>query len=151
MTDVAPLTLGEYLRTRREALGITQEQLATEIGVTQQAVDGWERGRYRPATSRLYALANALGVYVAELWLRPGARPPRRAPRRPRRGARGVSGVGTRHAVVGGGSPVAVGCSITGRHPTMILTITLAIAVPVLALLALERLETALDRRWARR
>jgi len=34
----------EELRRRREALGLTQEQLARELDVTTMSVSRWERG-----------------------------------------------------------------------------------------------------------
>lgn len=37
----------EELRRRREALGLTQEQLARELDVTTMSVSRWERGVYQ--------------------------------------------------------------------------------------------------------
>ena len=36
----------EELKQRREALGLTQEQLARELDVTTMSVSRWERGVY---------------------------------------------------------------------------------------------------------
>ncbi len=36
------------VRGIREARGLTQEQLAHELGVTFGTVNGWENGRHRP-------------------------------------------------------------------------------------------------------
>ncbi len=36
----------EELKRRREALGLTQEQLARELDVTTMSVSRWERGVY---------------------------------------------------------------------------------------------------------
>ena len=51
----------------RERLGMTQEQLANMLGVTQGAVSQWEMGATRPAFDSLIKLAKALGVTVDEL------------------------------------------------------------------------------------
>ena len=39
---------GEGVRALRESLGLTQQQLAAELGVRQQTVSEWETGLYRP-------------------------------------------------------------------------------------------------------
>ena len=39
-----PIMAGDELRKRREALGMTQEQLAGELGVAANTVARWERG-----------------------------------------------------------------------------------------------------------
>lgn len=38
----------EQVRELRETLGLTQQQLAGELGVRQQTVSEWETGLYRP-------------------------------------------------------------------------------------------------------
>jgi DNA-binding transcriptional regulator YiaG len=38
----------EHVRALRERLGLTQRQLADELGVRQQTVSEWETGAYRP-------------------------------------------------------------------------------------------------------
>ena len=38
----------ERVRVLRERLGLTQQQLADELGVRQQTVSEWETGIYRP-------------------------------------------------------------------------------------------------------
>ncbi|MDO4503426.1 MAG: helix-turn-helix domain-containing protein [Coriobacteriia bacterium] len=62
-TYLSAETLKE-LRTRK---GLTQEQLASCIGVTGKAVSKWETGRGLPDVSLVGPLAEALGVSVAEL------------------------------------------------------------------------------------
>ena len=51
----------------RKAKGLTQEQLAKLLGVTQGAVAQWENGLTHPAFNMLPRLATALGVTVDEL------------------------------------------------------------------------------------
>jgi transcriptional regulator with XRE-family HTH domain len=39
---------GNLIRKRRQVLGMTQEELAAEVGVTRGAVSSWERGQHPP-------------------------------------------------------------------------------------------------------
>jgi transcriptional regulator with XRE-family HTH domain len=50
------------LRARRLERGLSQAELADQVGVTQQAVGAWERGVSRPRGTRLASLAAALGT-----------------------------------------------------------------------------------------
>jgi transcriptional regulator with XRE-family HTH domain len=53
------------VRSLRAARGLTQEQLAREVGVTFSTVNCWEPGKHRPIpslASRLIALAQEAGV-----------------------------------------------------------------------------------------
>ena len=56
------MKLHEIIRTRRQALGLTQEQLAQKLGVSAPAVNKWERDLNYPDITLLPALARALGV-----------------------------------------------------------------------------------------
>lgn len=56
------------IQALRRARGLTQAQLATEMGVTQAAVSEWEQvDGSRPSIDRLRKLAAALGVTVDDL------------------------------------------------------------------------------------
>lgn len=57
-----------YVRARREALGMTQGDLAEKVGVSRGAVSLWESGLRNPETWRLPALAAALGCKAGELF-----------------------------------------------------------------------------------
>ena len=60
--DVARL-----VKALRAARGLTQEQLAHELGVTFGTVNGWENGKHRPIPAlqnRLVELAHATKVPV---------------------------------------------------------------------------------------
>ena len=52
------------LRTQK---GLSQEQLAEQVGVSRQAVSKWELNTALPDTDKLVPLARALGVSVDEL------------------------------------------------------------------------------------
>src|SRR6266513_547610 len=52
------------VRERRIELGITQPELAGELGVTFQNLYKYEKGKNRISAGRLYRLSKALGVPV---------------------------------------------------------------------------------------
>lgn len=58
---------GATVRRLREAKGITQQQLAEEIGVSSKAVSKWETAKGMPDISLIEPLSKALGVSVMEL------------------------------------------------------------------------------------
>lgn len=57
----------EIIKNLREGKRLTQRELASAVGVTDKAVSKWESGRGLPDISLIDALAQALGVSVAEL------------------------------------------------------------------------------------
>lgn len=57
----------EGLTERRKAAGITQEQVAAALNVTQGAVSQWERGEVLPTIPNLVKLARLLGCTVDDL------------------------------------------------------------------------------------
>ncbi len=59
--------IGLFIRDRRLALGLTQQQLAERVGITDKAVSKWERSVSYPDITLLRELAAALEVSVSEL------------------------------------------------------------------------------------
>lgn len=59
--------MGERISDARKALGMTQAQLANELGVAQQVVASYEVGRHRVPASFLPRLARTLAMPVEEL------------------------------------------------------------------------------------
>jgi len=55
------------IREFREQAGITQLQLANELGVTPSTVYNWERGRNEPKASQLKAMATLFGVTMDDI------------------------------------------------------------------------------------
>ena len=56
------LHVGAKVKTRRLMMGLSQEELATAIGVTFQQVQKYERGTNRISVSRLVEISRALKV-----------------------------------------------------------------------------------------
>ena len=66
--DAAPhavdIHVGERVRQRRRMLGLSQETLAKEIGLTFQQVQKYERGSNRISCSKLFEISRVLKVPV---------------------------------------------------------------------------------------
>ena len=59
--------ISNFIKTKRKELGLTQEELAQKLFVTEKAVSRWETGRGTPDISLLIPLAKILNVDVSEL------------------------------------------------------------------------------------
>ena len=57
----------------RKKMGLSQEELAEQIGVSRQAVSKWERAEASPDTDNLIELSKIYGVTLDEMML--GERP----------------------------------------------------------------------------
>jgi transcriptional regulator with XRE-family HTH domain len=68
-TDRSPnpvdLHVGTRIRMRRKLLGISQERLADDLGLTFQQVQKYERGANRVSASKLYEIARSLKTSIA--------------------------------------------------------------------------------------
>ncbi|MEL6569387.1 MAG: helix-turn-helix transcriptional regulator [Pseudomonadota bacterium] len=64
MADDVDLHVGKRLRRRRRLLGMTQQDLASQVGVRFQQIQKYECGANRVTSSRLYDLSRALNVSV---------------------------------------------------------------------------------------
>lgn len=56
------------LKSRRIALGLSQAELASKLGIVQSAVSAWESGEKMPRASQLPALAEALNCTIDDLY-----------------------------------------------------------------------------------
>lgn len=61
------MKLGENLKKCRKEHGMSQEELATQINVTRQAISAWETGKTVPAVSTLKILADYYNISIEEL------------------------------------------------------------------------------------
>lgn len=59
----------DIIRTKREAAGLTQRQLADLVGVTDQTISNIERGATRPTLDTARAIAGVLGISIEALFL----------------------------------------------------------------------------------
>jgi len=57
--------VGSRIRLRRNMLGMSQEKLGENLGITFQQIQKYEKGANRVGASRLQAIASILGVPVA--------------------------------------------------------------------------------------
>ena len=62
---IVDVTVGERLRKRREALEISQDDLAQGLGITYQQLQKYERGDNRISAGRLYDAAKILKTGIA--------------------------------------------------------------------------------------
>lgn len=60
--------VGNNVRERRVAIGMTQHGLATECGLTFQQIQKYEKGQNRISASRLVDIARALKCDILELF-----------------------------------------------------------------------------------
>ena len=59
--------LGRTIAGKREALGISREELAGRLGIKPKTVEKWEAGKKAPRFRQLAPLGEALGVPAEEL------------------------------------------------------------------------------------
>ena len=74
------MTLGEKLQALRKARGWSQEELATQINVSRQALSKWESGASVPDTENVVALSRLFGVSTDYLLLENGETTAQAAP-----------------------------------------------------------------------
>jgi len=57
-----------HLKRHRQTAGLTQQELADQVGVTRQTIISIERGRYRPSIELALQLARAFELPVESLF-----------------------------------------------------------------------------------
>ena len=62
------MQLHERIRGWIHHVGLSQADIARELGISQQAVSHWMRGKGDPSIRSLLALALTLGVTMAQFW-----------------------------------------------------------------------------------
>ena len=60
--------VGQQLRAHRSLRGFTQEDLATQTGITFQQIQKYEAGKNRISASRLYQFAKILGTPISSFF-----------------------------------------------------------------------------------
>ena len=64
--------LGNRLKVARAERGLSQDQLATSVGVTRQTISSIETGQYCPSALLAFLLARQMGLPVDELFFLEG-------------------------------------------------------------------------------
>lgn len=94
------MNIGERIQALRKARGLSQEELAAQIGVSRQAVSKWEAGQSQPDLDKVLVLSDFFGVTTDYLLrsqpstpsdIQPQASTPRKSSIRPM----GFFGIGT--------------------------------------------------------
>lgn len=60
--------VGENIRARRDAIGLSRRALGIKIDVDQNLIYKWERGQHRPTDENLSALSVELGTDIGWLY-----------------------------------------------------------------------------------
>lgn len=63
-----PTRVTNRIRARREQAGLTQAELARQIGVTRQTLIAIELGRYSPSLELAFVVARAFGVGIDDVF-----------------------------------------------------------------------------------
>lgn len=61
------MTVGEKIRELRKAQGLSQEELAEEVGLSRTMVSLWEREEFEPSLLSAICLADFFNVSLDEL------------------------------------------------------------------------------------
>lgn len=61
------IKIGKFIASRRKECGLTQMQLAQQLGITDRAVSKWENSRALPDASCMLTLCRILGISVTDL------------------------------------------------------------------------------------
>src|SRR5438874_2646885 len=64
--------LGQRIRQERERLGLSQKELAEQIGVQPQSINDWENDRHLPQPVSKRKLSEVLDVSIDELFMLQG-------------------------------------------------------------------------------
>ena len=59
--------IADFIKKRRKEIGLTQEELANKLYVTEKAISRWETGRGTPDISLLISLSKELKVDISEI------------------------------------------------------------------------------------
>ncbi len=59
---------GKYIAEKRKQLGMTQRQLADQVGITDKAVSKWERGKSTPDSVVMEELCETLHISINEFF-----------------------------------------------------------------------------------
>jgi transcriptional regulator with XRE-family HTH domain len=61
------VSVGDHIRYARRQLGLSQQDLATRVGVTRSTIYQWESGAAEPSSKKLGLVAHVVGLRLEEL------------------------------------------------------------------------------------
>jgi transcriptional regulator with XRE-family HTH domain len=61
------IAVGEYLQQQRKASGLTQRDVAEELGVVDRTVSDWEAGRYSPSFDLMVRFVRLINGRIEEV------------------------------------------------------------------------------------
>ena len=59
--------IGKFIAEKRKEKGMTQEQFAEKLGVTNRSISRWENGKTMPDYSLFQIICETLGVEISEI------------------------------------------------------------------------------------
>ena len=59
--------IGKFIAEKRKEKGMTQEQFAEKLGVTNRSISRWENGKTMPDYSMFPIICETLGVEISEI------------------------------------------------------------------------------------
>lgn len=62
------LTVGAYLQQQRKVAGLTQEDVAENLGVVARTVSDWEAGRYSPGFDLMLRFVKLINGRIEEVY-----------------------------------------------------------------------------------
>ena len=63
------MKLNDIIRTRRQALGLTQEQLAAQVGVRRETIMRLEKAQYNPSLKLAVDISRAVGAPIEDIFI----------------------------------------------------------------------------------
>jgi len=69
MSNAMKRVIGLRIRAARKTAGLTQEELADRLNRTTESISNLERGKSLPAVQSLAAIADQLGITLADLFV----------------------------------------------------------------------------------
>ena len=67
------IQFGSIIRTARKAQGLTQKELAAQLGVQNTTISNWEKDLSQPASDKIEQLCAILGLTPDQLYGQPAA------------------------------------------------------------------------------
>lgn len=80
MNQDQAVEIGNFLKSKREGLGLSQAEVARRAGVDKGTVSRMEGAQLRPRTDSLQAIGEVIGVSLTDIFAAGGWIPPRDLP-----------------------------------------------------------------------